>query len=115
MEGFQHLTLYHSLNFRDPNTWADTQQIESNWRPLRQRLCRGGVTSGKLADHMCEYLWRHDVRRQGLDPFQELIKAAADMCTADEREEDADEGDDPYGGETEFDSEATEVDSDAID
>ncbi|GFT12324.1 DDE_Tnp_IS1595 domain-containing protein, partial [Trichonephila clavipes] len=36
-EGFNHLTVNHSLNFADPDTGADTNTIESTWRHVKSR------------------------------------------------------------------------------
>lgn len=71
-EGFEHMTVNHSLHFVDPDTGVDTNKIESQWRPLRRRLARGGVQKDKLAAHLAEFLWRRDCSRRGVDPFGEL-------------------------------------------
>ncbi len=76
-DGFNHLTVCHKYNYIDPNTYANTQKIESNWRPLRNRLSSRGVNKEHLADHLCEYLWMRHVKKHNLDPFAELIKAIA--------------------------------------
>ena len=39
----------------------------------RQRLARGGVQKEKLADHLCEFLWRPDVRRRDVDYFDDIL------------------------------------------
>jgi hypothetical protein len=82
--GFYRLTVNHSTHFIDPITWANTQKIESQWRYLRKCLSNGGVRrtydengqviDHNLADHLCEYIWRRECRRQGLDPFVQFIK-----------------------------------------
>ena len=47
-QGFEHFTVNHKLHFVDPETGANIQTIESNWRPLRKRLSRGGATGNAL-------------------------------------------------------------------
>lgn len=74
LEGFAHLTINHSLQFVDPDTGVNTNKIESQWRPLRHRLARGGVKKEHLAEHMTEFLWRRDCKRRGADPFKELVE-----------------------------------------
>lgn len=77
--GYNHLDVNHSENFVDPTTWATTNKIESQWRSLRRRLSRGGVTAGNLADHLCEYLFFQECQRKPeyVDPFGELLKWVA--------------------------------------
>jgi hypothetical protein len=71
--GFQHLTVNHSYNYVDPETWANTQTIESSWRPLRKRLSRGGITKDKLASHLCEYMSRKEIAKNKKDPFEVML------------------------------------------
>jgi len=73
-QGFQHLTVNHSCHFVDPDTWANTQKIESSWPALKHRICRGGVPKETLGNHLCEYLWQQDVKRRGADLFIEMIQ-----------------------------------------
>ncbi len=72
-KGFQHLTVNHSSHFVDPETWANTQKIESSRRALKKRICRGGVPKETLGNHICEYLWQRDVNRRGADLFTEML------------------------------------------
>ncbi len=36
--GYQHFTVNHSENYKDPETGVHTNNIESNWRPLKRAL-----------------------------------------------------------------------------
>ena len=40
IEGFEHLTVNHSLNFVDPDTGANTQGIENTWWGVKQSYPR---------------------------------------------------------------------------
>jgi len=75
--GFNHLTVNHSLNFIDPLTWANTQRIESNWNAMKKKVCRGGIRREDLDLHLCEYLWRREVKRSGRDAFEANIRDIA--------------------------------------
>jgi len=56
--GYVHGVVNHSRNFVDPDTGVHTNTIESCWRPLKNRIERGGVgKESKLAQHLCEYMW----------------------------------------------------------
>lgn len=72
---YNHETVNHSVEFVNATTGANTQRIESNWRSLKQRVCRGGVHKEYLADHLCEYLWFRRCKMLHLDSFSEFIKA----------------------------------------
>ena len=47
-----HRTVNHTKNFVDPNTGARTQKIESNWRPLKNLVARGGIHRKDLYLHL---------------------------------------------------------------
>ena len=57
--GYFHGVVNHFRNFKDPYTGVPyTNTIESNWRPLKYRIERGGVeATDRLAQHLFEYLW----------------------------------------------------------
>lgn len=70
---FEHWTVNHRLHFVNPETKVHTNKIESQWRGIRKRLTRGGIAHDKLAEHLCEYLWRRDVKRRDVDMFNDLL------------------------------------------
>ncbi|XP_071579865.1 uncharacterized protein [Temnothorax nylanderi] len=57
-EGFQHLTVNHSVNFVDPDTRAHTQHIERVWREVRANIPRYGTRTYHLAGYLAEYLFK---------------------------------------------------------
>ncbi|XP_071575579.1 uncharacterized protein [Temnothorax nylanderi] len=61
-EGFQHLTVNHSMNFVDPDTGAHTQHIERVWREVRANIPRYGTRTSHLVGYLAEYLFKrvHD-------------------------------------------------------
>ena len=75
--GFDHHTVIHERNFVDPLTGANTQTVESNWRPLRDALRKGGFKEETFYLHLSEYLWRRELLISGEDPFMRFIRAAA--------------------------------------
>ncbi len=79
--GIQQLTVNHSYHYVDPDTWANTQTIESTWRPLRRRLSRGRITKDKMASHPCEFMWRKDIKENNQDPFEVLIQDIRNIYT----------------------------------
>jgi len=77
--GYYHGTVNHSYNFVDPTSGVHTNTIESNWRPLKNRIERGGVgKDGNFGHHLCEYLWIRSHKADD-DIFMSFIKAIADV------------------------------------
>ena len=71
--GFQHWTVNHQWQFVTEDG-VSTNKIESQWRPLRHRLARGGITSDKLAEHLCEFLYKKDTKRRNVDIFEDFLE-----------------------------------------
>lgn len=71
--GYEHLTVNHSQNFVDPQTFANTQTIESSWRFLRHTLERSGIRHEHLDMHLCEFLFRRECKKRDFDPFSQII------------------------------------------
>lgn len=59
-KGYVHETVNHSVNFVDPETGANTQRIESLWRPLRLKIVKKmcGTNEDLLERYLAEYWWR---------------------------------------------------------
>lgn len=61
-QGYQHLTVNHSINFVDPNTGAHTQSIESTWNRFKSKVKKshGLNTSSqeRYTDYLQEFMWR---------------------------------------------------------
>ena len=80
--GYNHLTVNHSdpdNPFINQKTGANTQTIESAWRAMKRRICRGGVPIDDLMGHLCEYLWQRYMKMKKLDPFVQLINLIIQM------------------------------------
>ena len=74
---YEHFTVNHSQNFKDPITGVHTNHIESNWRPLKRQL--QGSNKNNLADHLCEFLWRREIKKKKGDLFATLIDDISKM------------------------------------
>lgn len=69
---YHHLTVNHSINFKDPETGVHTNHIESNWRPLKRSL--QGTQKSNLADHLCKFLWRREIKKKKGNFFNNLLE-----------------------------------------
>ena len=56
-EGFVHLRVNHSLNFKDPDTGAHTNTIEGTWGAVKRGLTTHKVKN-QLDYYLAEYAWR---------------------------------------------------------
>jgi len=74
-DDYIHETANHSLHYKDPETGVHTNNIESDWRPLKRAL--QGTHKKYLADHLCKYLWRREVRKKRGDFFENIIEDIA--------------------------------------
>ena len=75
-EGYDHLTVNHSLNFVEPDTGAHTQSIENTWWGVKQSLPRTGTSKELFDRYLLEYMWH---QQYGEDPFGNIIKHIADL------------------------------------
>ena len=51
-EGYEHLTVNHSLNFVDPDTGAHTQGIENTWWGVKRSYPRTGTSTELFESHL---------------------------------------------------------------
>lgn len=56
--GFEHATVNHSRNFRDPHTGVHTNSIEGTWNGLKLSIPPRNRTEEHIDDHLFEFLWR---------------------------------------------------------
>ena len=75
-EGYQHLTVNHSLNFVDPDTGAHTQGIENTWWGVKRSMPRTGTSKDLFDSYLQEWLWRQHYKS---DPFGNIIEHIADL------------------------------------
>ena len=68
-EGFQHLTVNHSLNFVDPDTGAHTQNIENTWWVAKRSLPQTGRSRDMFENYLLEFLWCRHYRTHDGFPF----------------------------------------------
>jgi len=52
-EGYQHLTVNHSLNFVDPQTGAHTQSVENMWSRFKKKVKKAhGLNTASLERYL---------------------------------------------------------------
>ena len=58
LEGYVHLTVNHSENFKDPKTGAHTNTIERTWREVRANIPRFGQRKKHMVRYLAEYIFK---------------------------------------------------------
>jgi len=58
--GYQHETVNHSVNFKDPETGCHTNGIEGDWQKAKRSVCmpRFGVKQAHLQSFLSAHTWR---------------------------------------------------------
>uniref|UniRef100_A0A914DN83 ISXO2-like transposase domain-containing protein n=1 Tax=Acrobeloides nanus TaxID=290746 RepID=A0A914DN83_9BILA len=61
-QGYQHLTVNHSVNFVDPDTGVHTQNIENTWMRFKKKLKKSHglntANADRYSDYLQEFMWR---------------------------------------------------------
>ena len=67
--GYTHLTVNHSKNFKDPDTGAHTNKIESTWHSLKASLPKTGTQKSLYDSYFSEYVVRKKYLVHAEDKF----------------------------------------------
>ena len=72
-EGYFHLKVNHSQNFKDPETGCCTNRIESMWRAVKTSLPKTGTVKCLYESYFAEYCVRKKYLESSLDKFQKFL------------------------------------------
>lgn len=78
-EGYEHLTVNHSVTFKDPETGACTNKIESSWGALKRSISSSGRRKYFFPGYLAKYMFIKRCRILKLDFFVEFLKAAGTL------------------------------------
>lgn len=73
-EGYEHITVNHSLNFVDPDTGGNTQGIENTWWGVKRSYPRTGTSKELFESYLQEFMSR---KHYGENPFGNILKHIA--------------------------------------
>ena len=63
-----------------PDDGAHTQTIERTWRSAKWRNKKHFGTHRQMIDsYLCEFLWREDAKRRGVDAFEDILAKIVDF------------------------------------
>lgn len=77
--GFEHLKVNHSINFKDPDTGAHTNKIESTWRASKAICPASGRRKKFFAGYLAKYMFLKQCRIRKSDPFKDFMAAAGEL------------------------------------
>ena len=75
-EGYNHLTVNHSLNFVYPDTGAHTQRIKNTRLGIKRSIHRTGISKNLFGSYLQEWLWR---KQYGEYPLRNIIEHIAEV------------------------------------
>ena len=73
-EGYEHLTVNHSVCFKDPHTAAHTNTIESLWSAVKRNIPSTGRSKDHFEGYLASYIWR---KKHPVNAFECFLKEIA--------------------------------------
>jgi ISXO2-like transposase domain len=73
LNNYHHMTVNHSLTFKDPVTGANTNTIEGTWCGLKAGISFKNRTSGSIESHLWEFIWRRKNQQRLWDAFIDAL------------------------------------------
>ena len=95
-EGYVHLKVNHSLHFKDPDTGAHTNSIESSWRAAKAVVSSSGRRNAHIPGNLARYLFNKRCDFFKLDRTVKFFRLAGNLYNPnniDDDEYEADEED----------------------
>ena len=71
--GYQHETVNHSVNFKDPVTGAHSNTVEGSWFHLKRSLPQAGTRKTMFPNHFATFIWRKKFGSSDFRVFLEHI------------------------------------------
>lgn len=78
-EGYNHLTVNHSINFTDPISGANTNRIESSWRAAKHHFESSGRRKHFFAGYLAKYMFIKQCKIQKVDPFERFWQITGNL------------------------------------
>ena len=72
--GYEHLTVNHSVNFKDPETGACTNAIEGSWNGIKASIPPRNRVQCQMEEHLFEFIWRRKNKNNIWDGFISALR-----------------------------------------
>ena len=102
-EGFQHLKVNHSINFKDPETGAHTNAIESSWRAAKAVMSSSGRKKANIPGNLAKYMFQKKCTELNLDRNVEFFKLARALYNPSEKKDEPNPDDSLSGSDIDYD------------
>ncbi len=86
-EGYEHLKVNHSITFKDAETGACTNSIESSWRHAKVVMPQYHRKKDIFPSHLAKYIFMKRCRTLDLDPTVEFLRMAGQVYDPTRNEE----------------------------
>jgi len=73
-EGYKHLTVNHSIQFKDPETGAHTNNVEGMWRHAKASMSQYCRKKRFYAGYLAKHMFLKSCRVQNVDPLTEFFR-----------------------------------------
>ena len=81
-EGYNHLTVNHSIEFKNSQTGACTNTIESTWNAVKKSLPKTGTRKDFYDSYFAEYCVRKQFLKPSQDKFLTFLKLVREVYQA---------------------------------
>ncbi|KAF0698354.1 zinc finger MYM-type protein 1-like, partial [Aphis craccivora] len=116
-EGYVHLTVNHSLHFKDPETGVHSNTIESSWRHAKASISQYCRKKEFYEGYLAKFMFLKKCRAFKLDATAEFFKQAGILCSGtddinelnDEDKDDDNDNDENRNNDTTSNSISSEV------
>uniref|UniRef100_A0A915HIG2 ISXO2-like transposase domain-containing protein n=1 Tax=Romanomermis culicivorax TaxID=13658 RepID=A0A915HIG2_ROMCU len=81
-EGYEHMSVNHSLNFKDPESGVHTNGIESSWCAAKSSMSSAGRVKHHIAGNLARYMFNHRCRELKMDTTLEFFRLAGQLYNA---------------------------------
>lgn len=86
LAGFKHLKVNHSLHFKDPETGAHTNAIESSWRAAKASMSPSGRRKAHIPGNLARYMFFKKCKDEEINKTIDFFKLAGRLYPGKKKE-----------------------------
>uniref|UniRef100_A0A915JTP3 Uncharacterized protein n=1 Tax=Romanomermis culicivorax TaxID=13658 RepID=A0A915JTP3_ROMCU len=81
-EGYEHMSVNHSLNFKDLGSGVHTNGIKSSWHAAKSSMSSAGWVKHHIAGNLARYMFNRRCRELKMDATLEFFRLAGQLHNA---------------------------------